>query len=811
MKKSLFLSVLVLFIFCGNAIAAKHFDTSTFYFSQGDGGRNPEAERLTFILVNREFAKLDGLIDKLDEAETRIFSAVESNKDALASAVKDASLLRLELLAYVTDDYSRQQLENYITMSVSVHTFKAYGLTPETANLDSAFIAGFQDENAEIRQKYGYAYKNIYSSFRTNLISALENAIRAKGDEEFRRQARAINQGKTVEQVEQEREASRQAIETRNKPIAGIPSRLLFGLNIIGGFLISFIMCWVLCLKVMKETNVRSVFISSLGVSGFSAVLFFLLYVLGIVGGNAMKFGPIVLSFLILWTPSGLRRKIFSIPGLERFKPYVSFGQFEPRANTGPGLGEGTHGSATWGSPADVVSRGHIASSAPSFALGRVPGLLQEKENRFRYLGHLVVCAPTGSGKGIGSVIPNLLEYPGSVFVLDLKGENYAVTAEQRQFLGTKTFKIDPFSVVGSSPSARFNPLDTLDLNNEDCISASAAMAGNLVMTEKAGEMNHWDESALNLIQGLILYVKTKEIATLGEVRRWLTASLRDVCPDAPILKEKPMMLALDFALAEMSLSQEAFGIMSRAANAVISKPEKERASIISTAHRHTAFLDDPRITEALSCSDFDMGQIKQDLMSIFVILPPSKLAQNARFVRLLLGSSLTALTSSEKQPPYKVAFFLDEFAQLGYVEQIETAISLLRGYGACFLIYIQDLSQLKGIYRKWQSFLANAAKEFYGTADIDTAKYVSESLGVKTIEQVSNSESKQALKPLGGTSTSVSETGRALLTPDEVMRLGPENPIVLISGEAPYLLRRLNYLSDAEYQGKYRANPYHS
>ena len=58
---------------------------------------------------------------------------------------------------------------------------------------------------------------------------------------------------------------------------------------------------------------------------------------------------------------------------------------------------------------------------------------------------------------------------------------------------------------------------------------------------------------------------------------------------------------------------------------------------------------------------------------------------------------------------------------------------------------------------------------------------------------------------------TSQQFAGRELLTPDEVMRLGPERPIVLVKGEYPYQLTRLNYLVDAEYLGKADPNPYHS
>src|SRR5208283_486185 len=125
--------------------------------------------------------------------------------------------------------------------------------------------------------------------------------------------------------------------------------------------------------------------------------------------------------------------------------------------------------------------------------------------------------------------------------------------------------------------------------------------------------------------------------------------------------------------------------------------------------------------------------------------------------------------------------------------------------------IFVQDLSQLKGVYPKWQTFLANSAKQFFGTADFDTAKYISDSLGQETVSFETSGRSRPDAKVLGNTSESGHLHGRPLLTPDEVMRLGPDRPLIFVNGESPYLLQRLNYLVDPEYQGLADLNPYHS
>nr|CCU56629.1 Conjugal transfer protein TraG [Achromobacter denitrificans] len=470
----------------------------------------------------------------------------------------------------------------------------------------------------------------------------------------------------------------------------------------------------------------------------------------------------------------------------------------------------GSHGSARWGTVDEIRQGGHlVAPGKPGgFALGRVPDALAGMDARFRFVGHVVTVAPTGSGKGIGAVIPNLLDYPGSALVLDVKGENAAVTARARRALGQAVYSVDPFAVNGDGGAA-FNVLDRLDVWNPDCVSESAILADALVIAESKGDAVHFDESAKNFLQGLMLHIAGLDDAerrNLGELRRLLTAG------ESEFFDVLGAMAADDTA---------AFGIPARAANTLMGMADKERGSVLSTARRNTAFLDDPRVSAALSRSDFDLSEIKATVMTVYLVMPANRIGPNARFLRLFISSVIAAITSSNVQPAHRVAFLLDEFGQLGYMKQIEDAVSLLRGYGLAFWVFIQDLSQLKGTYPKWQTFLANSAKSFFGTDDYDTAKYISDSLGKATIEFETENTGKNSGSGLSGgggsmnrgksTGTSQQFTGRELLTPDEVMRLGPEHPIVLVRGERPYLLDRLNYLADAEYAGLFDANPYHS
>lgn len=478
-----------------------------------------------------------------------------------------------------------------------------------------------------------------------------------------------------------------------------------------------------------------------------------------------------------------------------------------PVGPTGPSDGPDTHGSAYWGSVAQMRAMGHLpaanTTSSAGFALGRAIGPVPG-DNRFRQNGHVITFAPTGSGKGTGLVIPTLLEYPGSGLVLDVKGENYAVTARARRAMGQAVWLLDPYGVTGD-PTHGSNWLDRIDLTSEDCLAQAMTIADACVIPADKGGDDHWDDTARDLIRGVVLHVAGMEAdkRNMGEVRRLLASSAEE----------------LDDTLAAMMVSDAAFGIVARAANTFSGMADRERGSVLSSARRHTAFLDDPRIARTLARSDFSLSDLKHTPMTVYVVLPADKLrGGNARFVRGLVNDALAGVMADTVTPFHKVVFLLDEFAQLGRMTAIEDAISLVRGFGVALWLFLQDMDQLK-IYPKRGSFIANATSQFFNTRDLETAKYVSDSLGKATIEFETSNHGKSGGSNFGtgshsmnrGKSTGASQqfAGRELLTPDEVMR--EKRAIVFVAGEPAWLLDRIDYRTDAEYRGAFDPNPYHT
>ncbi len=458
-----------------------------------------------------------------------------------------------------------------------------------------------------------------------------------------------------------------------------------------------------------------------------------------------------------------------------------------------------THGTARFGTARDAERHRAPASPADAFVLGTLRD--GRGDRRFRQDGHILTCAPTGAGKGVGGVIPNLLDYPGSAFVLDFKGENYAVTARARRALHQDVFLVDPFGITGARAHS-LNWLDMLDPDHPDVVSQAGGLADMLVVSEGANAEPHWNDTARDLLRGLLVYVAglPAERRTMAEVRRIVTAPENDLAD------------TLADMLADPERGQR---LPARAAATHLNRPDRERGSVLSTVVRHTAWLDDPRLCAALARSDFSLRDLKRRPMTVYIAIPPDRLRVCLGFVRGFIGLALDGITAIPDRPAHRVGFYLDEFGQLGRMDRLADAITLLRGYGAQLWIFVQDLSQLKAVYPRWQSFLANATQQFFGTADYDTARYLSGALGQQTILFRTQSSSTSDQSGWNGTSSVSNSTGehiqgRPLLTPDEVMRLGAKRPIVLVAGEPAYLLDRVNYLTDPAYAGRFDANPLH-
>jgi type IV secretion system protein VirD4 len=218
----------------------------------------------------------------------------------------------------------------------------------------------------------------------------------------------------------------------------------------------------------------------------------------------------------------------------------------------------------------------------------------------------------------------------------------------------------------------------------------------------------------------------------------------------------------------------------------------------------------------ALARSDFAFGDLRDQVTSVFLVLPPDRLASYARWLRLLVTQALNDLARSRATSGEdgRVLFLLDEFAALGRLEPIERAFGLMAGYGVQLWAILQDLHQLKATYgERAGTFMSNAGViQAFNVADIDTASWVSRTLGVSTEAFYTSGSTESSGSSWGGqggssqsssgSSTNLNYAKRDLLTPDEVMRLPDHVMILLRPGRSPLLVSKVRYYAEAEFRG---------
>ena len=456
------------------------------------------------------------------------------------------------------------------------------------------------------------------------------------------------------------------------------------------------------------------------------------------------------------------------------------------------GLTGDSHGSARFASRKELKKH----QGGDGLLIGRNPGT----GRLLRYDGpaHLITLAPTRAGKGVGTVIPNLLTVDRSVLVIDPKGENARIAGEARRRFGT-VHVLDPFEVSGH-PSACYNPLDRLTPDSLDLGEGAASLTEALVM-DPAGQVQeaHWNEEAKAILGGLIMFCvchEDRDRRSLATVREYLTLP-----PDR-----------LKALLELMQDSDEAGGLIARAANRFLGKADREAASVLSNAQRHTHFLDSPRIARCLARSDFAFSDLRHQVTSVFLVLPPNRMDAYSRWLRLLVSQALqdiardaealTATTGAQGASQHlksPALFLLDEFAALGRLEAVERAMGLMAGYGLQLWPILKDMSQLRDLYgdRACTCIANSGVQQVFGVNDFETAKWLSQMIGQETSRFQTDS-----FKPGDGPSFSNNLTSRDLLTPDEIMQMPPNVQLLRVQGQPSALAQKLRYYADPEFRG---------
>lgn len=405
-------------------------------------------------------------------------------------------------------------------------------------------------------------------------------------------------------------------------------------------------------------------------------------------------------------------------------------------------------------------------------AEARKPSLIKTEPSRqpvwLEGEGHLITVAPTGAGKGVSCIIPALLTWDGPAIVIDPKGENYAVTAKRRMDMGQRVHVLDPFEVTDAPHRAALNPFDIIRRGTR----SAADDAFVLVDLCMQGRMNdrdpYWDERASQVIGGTILGAlrNPRRTRNLGEVRRRITN------PNLNTAAEYHDLVATGSPDAQ------------EAAELIYGKnmPGNTRACIMSCANSHLSFIRDGAVEACLAESTIRLRDVIEGKpMTIYLVLPPDKLRSHSKLLRVWLGVFLTALARRKTAPSKPTLLLMDEAAQLGRLDALRTALTLMRGYGVKVWSFWQDMSQLAMTYpADWQSLLNNCAvQQFFGPAS-----------------------------PFAAT---VIEAYLAGCAPRPLMQLGSDESVLVQSGKQPEIVRRPNYLFEPMFAGLAEPNPFHT
>jgi type IV secretion system protein VirD4 len=399
---------------------------------------------------------------------------------------------------------------------------------------------------------------------------------------------------------------------------------------------------------------------------------------------------------------------------------------------------------------------------------------------------HVLLAAPTRSGKGVGIVVPNLLTYSDSVVVLDIKQENWDITSGYRSAHGQKCFLLNlaprdyhshswnPLSYISNDPAFRINDIQGI---------------GQMLFPNNAHEAPLWQASSRSLWLGIVLYlIESKSLpVTLGEVLRQVT--MGDDILKANIDKKQE---------SGNPLSDECY----LALKEYLDTPEKTRGSVRKGFTSGLEILYNPIVDLATSNNDFDLRDIRKKRMSIYVGVAPNDLERLAPLINLFFQQLIDLNTRElpEKNPElkYKCLVLADEFTAVGKIGVLSKGISYVAGYGLRIMPIIQSKSQLKSVYGAddAETFIDNhAMKIIFPPKELKEAKEISEILGNTTVKNRSKSKSRPS-DIFGKTNNSVNESfhSRALLLPQEIIQLPDTVQFLLYENTLPIKCEKIKW-----------------
>lgn len=484
---------------------------------------------------------------------------------------------------------------------------------------------------------------------------------------------------------------------------------------------------------------------------------------------------------------------------------------------------ENLHGSAHWATLEEVKESGVFDKDKGVYIGGF------EHKKTLHYLRHdgpehVMLFAPTRSGKGVSLLLPTLLSWGESALIFDIKGELWALTAGWRQkYAKNKVLKLDPTCLDDSA--VKFNILEEIRLETMHEVKDTQNIAINLIFKGETpptnptqGSTSYFKSEAGNFLVSIILYA-----LHLKKYRGENTPNLTDIYkfindPNQSIDELLEEMVECDISTMDKN-TQEIIQSISRSMK---NKATQELSGVIGTASETLNLYIDPILAKNTAKSDFKIKDLMNhdNPVSLYLIIPPGQKDRLRPFFNLLINQIFRTLTDDSlnfkngeniKRYKHKMLVLADELTMFGKLGVLEENLAYMAGYGMKFYGSIQDIQQLYSIYGEKETIISNChIRIAFAPNKIETAKLLSEMGGITTIIKKSlTSSGKRTAVMLGNVSETIQEVQRPLITADECMRLpsakkdkddkiiAPGDMLIFIAGQAPIYGKQILYFKD--------------
>lgn len=460
---------------------------------------------------------------------------------------------------------------------------------------------------------------------------------------------------------------------------------------------------------------------------------------------------------------------------------------FSSRENRRPGE---EHGSAKWGNVTSIVKK-YIDNTNKSDNLIITQTMrlgLNAKKHR-RNLNVLVI-GGSGAGKTRFYAKPNIMQCNTSFIIADPKGEMLRAVAP---LLMENGYDVKVFNLITPQNSDGYNPF-TYIRTDEDVIKLITNLIQNT--TPKNAQQNDpfWEKSEIALDTALMLYLlhEAPPDEQNFEMLMFLIENAAAMEDDDEY--KSPVDILFDgledknpdhIALKQYKVFKQASG-------------KTAKSILISAAVRLAAF-NLPEIAKMTSYDNLELGSLGEKKRAIFCVIPDNDNSFNY-LVGMLYTQAFQELYFKADHEhggelPTPVHFVMDEFANVALPDNFERLLATMRSRRISVSIIIQNMAQLKALFKdSWESLVGNCDTMLYlGGNEQSTHEYISKMLGKETIDTRTRGITKGQH---GSSNTNYQNTGRELLTLDEVRLVDNSNALVFIRGEKPIMDKKFDILS---------------